>query len=236
MEWLGLGAAGAVGLAAYAVRAPSCTWLAPSVHRGDPGRSAIALTFDDGPSESTPVLLEILSRDGVRATFFQCGALADRNPDLARMVSNQGHEIGNHTYHHAHLWLRSHSFIDNEVTKAQRTLERIHGHAPRYFRAPYGVRWLGLREVQKRNGLLGIMWTALGRDWTLPAARIAERLTVRASPGAIFCLHDGRALAPNPDILETIGAVRLLIPRLRDQGYRFETISEILCPKTTHGA
>jgi peptidoglycan/xylan/chitin deacetylase (PgdA/CDA1 family) len=75
------------------------------------------------------------------------------------------------------------------------------------------------------------MWTAIGRDWKLPAEAIASRLAARASNGAIFCLHDGRGVAPEPDIRATLEAVRRLIPVLEDQGYHFETVSEILCPK-----
>src|SRR5947209_14428728 len=77
---------GAGAVLACAVRTPSCTLLAPSVHRGTATRRAVAITFDDGPSESTPELLDVLSKYKVRATFFQCGASVRRLPDIARQV------------------------------------------------------------------------------------------------------------------------------------------------------
>jgi peptidoglycan/xylan/chitin deacetylase (PgdA/CDA1 family) len=193
-------------------------------------RNAVALTFDDGPSESTPELLAILDRHSVRATFFQCGIHAERLPAVARAVSTAGHQIGNHTYSHPRLWLRSPAFIAAEVECAQRTLARVHGEPPKFFRPTYGVRWFGLREVQHRCGLLGVMWTALGLDWKRAGSSVARRLLAAARPGAIFCLHDGREAAIQPDIGATLEAVNALLPALAARGYRFETLSEILCP------
>src|SRR5580704_10248974 len=78
------------GALAYAVRVPSCSWLAPSVCRGTDTRPAIAITFDDGPSESTTELLEVLARYRAPATFFQCGVNARRLPSVAREVAAAG--------------------------------------------------------------------------------------------------------------------------------------------------
>src|SRR5215472_781176 len=85
---------------AWAVRGRSASVFAPSVWRGPRDRAAVALTFDDGPSEDTPRLLEILDRYRVAATFFQCGANVERLPAVAREVRAAGHEIGNHTQTH----------------------------------------------------------------------------------------------------------------------------------------
>lgn len=229
LEGFGM-AACAAGLMTYGVRGRSSAWFGPSVYRGTGARRSIALTFDDGPSPSTPELLEILDRHAVKATFFQCGSNAGRLAAAAREVSRAGHEIGNHSETHARWWLRSPRFIFDELLRAQETLAAIHGQPPRLFRAPYGVRWFGLRQAQQRLGLLGVMWTAIGRDWALPAEAVHCRLLRRAAAGAIFCLHDGRELQPQPDVRSTLEAVRRLIPDLRDQGYRFETVSEILRP------
>src|SRR5579863_5127789 len=96
--------AGAMGgFAGYAVRGRSSSFFAPSVYRGDRSRAALALTFDDGPSESTPTLLDILEANRVRATFFMCGSNVRRFPEVAREVLKRGHEIGNHTDTHPRL-------------------------------------------------------------------------------------------------------------------------------------
>ena len=228
------GVAAAAG-AAWAVRGRSSTLFGPSVWHGDRRRRAIALTFDDGPSESTPQLLEALERLGVRATFFQCGCHAERLPEIAREVSARGHEIGNHTFGHPALWMRSPEFVEREIEVAQRVLDQIHGAPPKYFRPTYGARWFGMRAAQRRHGLLGVMWSAIGLDWKLPAEAVAKRLEQRAAHGAIFCLHDGRELRTEPDIGATIEAVERLVPRLRGEGYGFETISEVLCQKNLSG-
>ena len=71
-------------------------------------------------------------------------------------------------------------------------------------------------------------WTVIGHDWEWSASRVAKRVLPRATRGGIVCLHDGRAVEPNPDIAETLGALRIIIPVLQDQGYAFETVSEIM--------
>lgn len=224
---LGLSAAGGL---AYAVRGPRSTLLAPSVYRGDRTRPAIALTFDDGPSESTPELLEILARYHAPATFFQCGANVRRLSEIAREVASAGHEIGNHSDTHPPLYFRSPNFIYQELAAAGQALEQVTGVRPRLFRAPYGIRWFGLRDAQRRLDLMGVMWTTIALDWKWPAARVARRLLSGAANGAIFCLHDGRELVQRPDIRTTLDAVREVLPRLIERGFHFERVTEILCP------
>ena len=225
-------AGGAAGVMAYAVRGRSSSLLAPSVHHGDRRRAAIALTFDDGPSESTSELLGILSKHNAPATFFQCGVSARRLPGVCREVAAAGHEVGNHTDTHPMLYFKSSGFIQRELAAAQEAIVTASGVTPRYFRAPYGVRWFGLRQAQARLNLMGVMWTTIGVDWKLPVDEVVKRLLRGARNGAIFCLHDGRSIEVRPNIRVTLDAVRQAIPKLADRGFRFETISTILCPTT----
>jgi peptidoglycan/xylan/chitin deacetylase (PgdA/CDA1 family) len=99
---------------AYGVRGRSSTLFAPSVYRGPAARRAIALTFDDGPSESTPALLRMLTDQCVPATFFQCGGNVDRLPEIAREAACCGHEIGNHSHTHPRFTFRPPAFIQGE--------------------------------------------------------------------------------------------------------------------------
>jgi len=214
----------------WAVRAPSATVLAPSFHRGVRTRPALALTFDDGPSESTPLLLDLLATHGVRATFFQIGANVRHLPSVARQVLEAGHCIGNHTASHALLSLHSPGFIYREIAEGQKIIADATGSEPRYFRPPFGVRWFGLRGAQKRLRLTSVLWSTIGKDWKWPADAVARRILAGATNGSIFCLHDGRALLQRPDVANTIDAVRRVIPILRDQGFHFETVNEIICP------
>ncbi|HET8548983.1 MAG TPA: polysaccharide deacetylase family protein [Bryobacteraceae bacterium] len=220
------------GVLAWGARGRSSTLFGPSVCRGNRSRRSIALTFDDGPTRGSLELLRVLDDFGVRATFFECGVQVERSPEVAREVAARGHEIGNHTHTHPRLYLRSGRFIADELTRAQEAIEKTTGRTPGLFRAPYGVRWAGLRAAQRKLGLLGVMWTAIGGDWRLAAPEVAKRIVSGAGPGAIICLHDGRELTPDPDISNTIDAVRKAIPVLLDRGFRFETVSDILCPTT----
>jgi peptidoglycan/xylan/chitin deacetylase (PgdA/CDA1 family) len=87
-----------------------------------------------------------------------------------------------------------------------------------------------MARAQHRLALTGVMWSAIGYDWKLKAEAIVERLTASVSNGSILCLHDGRGLLVEPDIGATLEAVRRLVPLLLDRGYRFETLSRLLCP------
>lgn len=207
-----------------------------SVHRGAPERKAVALTFDDGPGPQTLELLAYLDAEKIRATFFQCGMYVQRYPEITQRMHAAGHEIGNHTWSHKRLSPgRGHRFgfpslrlMYRELAHTQRVLGQVCGVRPHLFRPPFGKRWIGLDAVLRRLGLRNVLWTVIGHDWEWPAEKIAAYLLDRCVPGAIICLHDGRDLENPCDISETIAALRLLVPALRAQGYRFETVSALL--------
>jgi peptidoglycan/xylan/chitin deacetylase (PgdA/CDA1 family) len=215
---------------AYAVRGRSSQLFGRSVFRGPRNRRAIAITFDDGPSESTPGILEILHRYQAPATFFQCGANIRRLPEIARHVLAEGHEIGNHSDKHLPLYLQSPRLIYSEFAQAQQTIHDTLGVKASYLRAPFGARWFGFREMQQRLGLMGVMWSIIGKDWVLDAAGIARRVLSHAANGSIICLHDGRELSPKPNIETTLEAVRRIVPDLLGRGFEFLTVSDLLCP------
>jgi len=221
-------AAGISAAAAYGSVGKSSQLFGPSVYRGPGRRKSVALTFDDGPSEQTQDLLDYLASENVTATFFQCGMNVRRLPHIAGKVAACGHQIGNHTYSHPKLPFKSREFIDFEFSEAQRIISFETGVTPMILRAPYGFRWVGMREVQRKLALLDVMWTVIGYDWRWPADRISHHVVSHASPGGIICLHDGRAVERNPDIRETIRAVRQIVPALTDRGYSFETINDLM--------
>jgi len=223
-------AASASAFLAWAVRGRASSVFGPSIHHGPTTRNVIALTFDDGPSESTPRVLELLDKHHAPATFFQIGANVERLPQIARAVRAAGHEIGNHSHTHPLFCFHSADFIYREFAHAQRAIADTTGFSPTLLRAPYGARWFGFRQAQRRLGLRGVMWTAIGYDWRLKADTIVGRMLTGVAPGSILCLHDGREVQANPDIRETVSAVGRLISALRDQGYKFDTVSRLLCP------
>jgi peptidoglycan/xylan/chitin deacetylase (PgdA/CDA1 family) len=219
--------AASVGVMGYGIRGRTSNIFGRSIVRGRTDKPEIAFTFDDGPSESTPDLLSILNRYGAKATFFQCGVHVKRLPAISREVISHGHEIGNHTYCHERLVLKSSKYIYDELARTQDLIQSVTQRRPQWFRAPYGLRWYGLRSAQRRLGLTGAMWTVMGWDWEWPAARIIDHLSPQACNGAIFCLHDGRELSRRPDISQTLEAVESLLRILSARGFRFRTVTDI---------
>jgi peptidoglycan/xylan/chitin deacetylase (PgdA/CDA1 family) len=151
-----------------------------------------------------------------------------RLPRIAGEVAAGGHQLGNHTYSHPKLPFKSRAFIAREFTDAQCVIQAETGIAPMILRPPYGFRWAGMRDIQHRLSLLGVMWTVIGYDWVWSPDRIARHVLSRANPGGIICLHDGRGIRKNPDIGSTLRALKQIIPALKDRGYSFEVISDLL--------
>jgi len=218
--------------AAWAVRGRSSAVFGPSMWHGKAGRQSIALTFDDGPSPTTPQFLEALAEYRIRATFFQIGGNVLRHPDISRAVLKAGHEIGNHSHTHLNFALKPASAIENDFSRAQAAIAGVTGAHPTLVRAPYGVRWFGFRRMQAQLGLTGVMWSVIGLDWKLPAAAIADRVLSRVRDGGIVCLHDGRGTRETPDVAPALEAVRRIVPALIEAGYHFETVSQLLWPTT----
>ena len=229
---LGIGAAGGLALATWAwgAYAPNSRMFGPVTGRG-PRKRVAFLTFDDGPNPAvTELVLDVLAREGVPATFFMVGRHVERYPATARAVARAGHEIGNHSHTHPMLCFRSAAFMEAELRRAQDCIEARTGATPTLFRAPFGVRWFGIGGVQRRLRLTGVMWTIIGYDWSRKVDQVVERITQRTANGAILCLHDGRELRAKPDIGVTVETVQRLVPMLLDRGYSFKTVSQLLCP------
>src|SRR5579884_1040359 len=145
--------------AAYGSVSRSSQLFGPSVYRGAGRRRTIGLTFDDGPSQGTLELLDYLHKEKVWATFFQCGMNVRRWPQIAGQVAAAGHQLGNHTYSHPKLPFKTREFVCREFTEAQHVIHQETGIAPMLLRPPYGFRWVGMREVQQKLSLLGVLWT-----------------------------------------------------------------------------
>jgi peptidoglycan/xylan/chitin deacetylase (PgdA/CDA1 family) len=212
-----------VGVLAYGLGYPEATLLGPALSRaGDP--TEVMLTFDDGPSVPyTAQVLDVLRANHIKATFFLCGANAERYPDLVRRIRDEGHVIGNHTWSHPYLYLASRETIAAEIDRTQDVLEKITGTRPVWFRPPFGVRGFALREILKDRGMKMMLWSDRGHDGNLGAAGIAETTLTQLHPGAIILLHDGfEAKAPAlVNRSATVSALPRIISGVRRAGYVF---------------
>lgn len=228
---LAAAAAGTSGVMYYAAGVPSSQLFGPAlVSGGRQERDArVALTFDDGPSESTPEILEILREHGAKATFFQVGRNAERLPELARQVAREGHEIGSHTHSHPRFYLCTPWQVSTEIGRGQQALSEVHGLSPRLFRPPYGVRWFGMFPALERLGLRAVMWSVSSGDWKQPAEWVAGRVLSYVSDGDVVLMHDGDTTVPGDRRRETARALRSILATFAARKIRAVTVSELFC-------
>jgi peptidoglycan/xylan/chitin deacetylase (PgdA/CDA1 family) len=188
------------------------------VQRSD---KVIALTFDDGPwPRYTKEVLQVLASRHVKATFFMIGREVQRRPDLVREVRDAGHIIGNHSWDHA----RSPRNPGEEVFRTDAAIKNAVGVEPSLFRPPYGKITNGMAAQAMRDGQCVVIWSADSNDWKHATAdSIAERILRQASPGSIALLHDGGG-----NRASTVAALPRIIDTLRERGYRFVTVPELL--------
>ncbi|MDQ0140664.1 polysaccharide deacetylase family protein [Cupriavidus necator] len=175
---------------------PRSNWLGPNLLRLPPSAAGcVALTFDDGPNPAlTPRVLDLLDQHGASATFFCIGQRAAAHPELVREIVRRGHAVENHSmYHRLHFSTFGPGRMLRDIAAAQQVLAEITGQAPRFFRAPAGLRNPFLEPVLCRLGLQLAAWTRRGFDTRSGnnAGRVARRLAGRLAGRDILLLHDG---------------------------------------------
>jgi peptidoglycan/xylan/chitin deacetylase (PgdA/CDA1 family) len=221
---LALGAAAA--WAAYAWGAhlltPGCVWRGPATRR------RIALTFDDGPdADWTERTLALLDRDKVSASFFLVGERAVRAPGTVKRIAAAGHEIGSHGWSHRSLWLCGPRRTENEIGRAHRVLSDAVGGPIRHFRPPWGMVNVAMFRALRRHDQRCVFWSIQPEGLrATPPARQVEHVVRRAHPGAIVDLHDAEGVRDAPERL--LAALPRMIAGLRELGYEFATVSELL--------
>ena len=218
-----------------AVHSESQLFGATVRHTGSPRE--LAITFDDGPNPAiTPKLLNLLERYEAKATFFVIGRFVRACPELTREVAARGHLLGNHTETHPNLFWLSPRAVGEELRRCQDALGAATGSRAAYFRPPWGYRNPWVVGTARTLKMQTVLWTLIPGDWKAPTAEwlsarmqpIAEHaaLASRRRGGDVLCLHDGahRGLGGNRSL--TVAALEYWLPRWRDAGLKFVTISE----------
>jgi len=175
------------------------------------------ITIDDGPSDDTPAMLDLLDARGVKATFFVVAERARARPELVREMLRRGHSIGNHSAAHpaGWFWALGPKRMSREIEGAQATLTEIAGAAPRWFRAVVGMSNPFVAAPLARLGLSRVAWSARGYDAVeRDPARVSARILRTLAPGAIVLLHEG---SPHRRNLEIVARV---LDDIAARGYR----------------
>lgn len=187
----------------------------------------IALTFDDGPTQKhTDSVLAILDEHNVKATFFVTGREVETFPDETIKIMAAGHELGNHSWSHPRMVLKSPAFVAEEIEKTDAALRAIGYKENILFRPPYGKKLLVLPWYLQKTDRTSVTWDIEPETWPEVAKSsetIAAHVLDEAQPGSIILLHvmyDSRE--------ESRKALPAIIKGLKDKGYTFVTVSDLI--------
>jgi len=219
-HWTIAGAIGVVALSHALVLYPTLRanvqWLGPVLTCFRTNEQEVWLTIDDGPTEDTSALLDLLDAKHVRATFFVKGVLAEKYPERILEIVRRGHTIGNHSYSHpsATFWCLPPAKIAAEIERCHLALSRILDSPVRLFRAPVGTKNPAVHPVLARLGLVLVGWNARAFDTkTSDPERVVRRIMPDVAPGTIILLHQGRA--------ESLNMIGRVVDEVQRSGYRF---------------
>lgn len=182
----------------------------------------LALTFDDGPTKNVDQILPLLDKYEAKATFFLIGNDIEKFPEEAKKLVDAGHQIGNHTYSHERMVLKSPAFIKKEIEETDELIRNAGYKGEIDFRPPYGKKFVGLPYYLHKHNRETIMWT-LEPDtyYTNPDEKV-KYVVENIKPGSIILLH--------PMYDQTGGAIQAIEDILREltnDGYTFVTVDEL---------
>ncbi|MFF2732575.1 polysaccharide deacetylase family protein, partial [Streptomyces sp. NPDC058008] len=168
----------------------------------------VGLTFDDGPSSSTPALLNALKQNGLRATMFNQGQYAASNPAQVRAQVDAGMWVGNHSYTHPHLTQQSQAQVESELSRTQQAISAAGGGTPKLFRPPYGESNATVQAAAAKYGLTQIIWDVDSQDWNSASTDAIVQANARLTNGQIILMHDWPAntLAAIPRIAQGLAS------------------------------
>lgn len=194
-----------------------------AVLRGPATARSACLTIDDGPHPlMTPLVLDVLRRENVKATFFVVGEKVEQYPELARMIVRDGHELANHTYSHTHLSLLNPRGAWAQIRGCDVAVERACGvRGMRWFRPPGGDCSEQTLQVVEALGYSTVMWTTNTGDWHLTRPEpIAQNALRGLGPGGIILMHQ--------DGLQSVQALEEIIHGVREAGLTLEPVGEMV--------
>lgn len=192
----------------------------------------IAITFDDGPDPKyTPTILDILKEEDVKATFFVVGAHVEKYTDIARRIVEEGHEIGNHTYSHRNLYRLPRQYIIEEIEKAHGAILEVTGEEAHLLRPPRGMYDSNVVEIAHSRRYTIVLWSLSSQDWAeVSAGTVKRNILSKVQNGDVLLFHDSGSIVSyeGGDRHNTVAALPAIIRELKDMGYQFVTITEMM--------
>ena len=199
-------------------------------------QDAVALTFDDGPHpHGTPAVLAALERAGAPATFFLVGEQVERWPALAAEIASAGHHVGVHCHRHRNLMRLTPAQVRDDLLHAADLIASVTGHAPVYYRPPYGTLTTPALALARRRGWETVLWRRDGHDWERRATAdsIVERILRRLAPGDVVLLHDADHYSAPQSWRRTAAALGPLLSALAERGLTPASLTPLAAPPTT---
>ncbi|MEV5568669.1 polysaccharide deacetylase family protein [Spirillospora sp. NPDC052269] len=183
--------------------------------------TAVTLTIDDGPHPVyTPMMLDLLAENGIKATFSLIGMQVKMFPKLVARIAADGHQISNHSQNHPSPFTAiGHDRIRREIIEAKERIENAAGFSPRFFRSPGGDWNRYVFEQCRSQGMMPIAWNIDPRDWSRPGTPHIRRAMLAAKAGDVLLCHDGGG-----DRRQTLEALRTVLPALKKRGLTFVTL------------
>jgi peptidoglycan/xylan/chitin deacetylase (PgdA/CDA1 family) len=196
-------------------------------------RREVALTFDDGPTEWTPQVLDVLAEHGALATFFVLGVSVAGREDVLRRAKSEGHELANHAFSHRELATLDDEEVRSELDRTSSLLAAVTGERPLYFRPPFADTDYRIAHLARDAGLVRTVLRSVDpEDWReVDPQSIATRVLRDVRRGSIVCLHDGLPPDSPPEASSrqaTVEALRLIIPELVRRQFRLVTVRRLL--------
>jgi peptidoglycan-N-acetylglucosamine deacetylase len=207
---------------------PTETWFGSQISHGPRDGNEVAITFDDGPSDPyTLAIAHILDEHDAKGTFFVVGKAVEERPDIVRELRNDGHLLGNHSYHHdSWRWLDPRY---PELERTQHVLQRQVGVCPVYYRAPHGQHTPFMARVVDDHGMSMVGWDVSAGDWaTSDARQVARRVLDDTEPGSIIVLHDGLDGDLSADRSVLVRALPIILDGLDRRGLKGVRLDTLL--------
>lgn len=196
--------------------------LSPApIYKGHPDKKMVSFLINVAwGNEYIPSMLETLKKHNVKATFFLEGRWVKKYPDLAKMILEEGHEIGNHSYSHPNLEASTEGRIKQELKKTNEMIKATLGIEPTWFAPPSGSYRDAVVRIAAEMKMGTIMWTVDTVDWKKPPPQvIVSRINQKVHPGAMILMHPTASAS---------SALEPMIKTLLEKEYRIANVSTLL--------